>query len=201
MVLRSPVWSRRAACSRTPRRASGDLLVLTKPLGTGIATTGIKRGLTSPALARKAIALMARLNSVGAELAERGLVQAAVDVTGFGLLGHLASMCRASDVGAEIVADKVPAISREIHSLIAQDCVPGGTRENLETANALVDWRDIDPNTRILLADAQTSGGLLLCVSPRRWPAVERLLKTHRTSAAAVIGKITRAPKGRIVVT
>ncbi len=178
---------------------AGDLLVLTKPLGTGIATTGIKRGLTSPALARKAIALMARLNSVGAELAERGLVQAAVDVTGFGLLGHLASMCRASDVGAEIVADNVPAISREIHSLIAQDCVPGGTRENL--ANALVEWRDIDPNTRILLADAQTSGGLLLCVSPRRWPAVERLLKTHRTSAAAVIGKITRAPKGRIVVT
>jgi selenide,water dikinase len=70
----------------------GDILVLTKPLGTGIATTAIKRGLASGPLAKRAIALMARLNTVGAELAERGLVRAATDVTGFGLLGHLASL-------------------------------------------------------------------------------------------------------------
>ena len=69
----------------------GDQLVLTKPLGTGIATTGIKRGLTSRALAKAVIALMSRVNTVGAELAERGLVRAATDITGFGLLGHLAS--------------------------------------------------------------------------------------------------------------
>src|SRR5204863_1139838 len=74
----------------------GDWLVLTKPLGTGVATTGIKRGLTSRLLASKAIDVMCRLNTVGAELGERGLVHGGVDVTGFGLLGHLGSMCRAS---------------------------------------------------------------------------------------------------------
>ena len=99
------------------------------------------------------------------ELAELGLIRAAVDVTGFGLLGHLSSMCRASGVGAEIVAAKVPVISREVFSLIAQDCVPGGTRQNLETANAIVEWNSTPESVRLLLADAQTSGGLLLLCS------------------------------------
>src|SRR5437868_7447504 len=107
----------------------GDLLVLTKPLGTGILTTGIKRGLTSRASARKAIDCMVRLNSIGALLAERDLVQAGTDVTGFGLLGHLASMCSASGVAAEIFVGKVPAISSEVFDLIARDCIPGGSRE------------------------------------------------------------------------
>src|SRR5216117_1639138 len=88
----------------------GDLLVLTKPLGTGIITTGIKRGITPTRLARKAVAVMCELNTVGAELAERGLVRAGTDVTGFGLLGHLGSMCRASRVGAEIHARQLPVI-------------------------------------------------------------------------------------------
>jgi selenide,water dikinase len=82
----------------------GDVLILTKPLGTGIITTGIKRGLTNRMLERAAIEIMTNLNTVGPELAERGLLKAAVDVTGFGLLGHLGSVCRASEVGAEISA-------------------------------------------------------------------------------------------------
>src|SRR5882724_5747738 len=112
----------------------GDWLVLTKPLGTGIATTGIKRGLTSRALASKAINMMRSLNKPGAELGERGLVRAGVDVTGFGLLGHLGSMCRASGVGAEVFAERVPAISPEVVDLIGQKCVPGGSRDNLSFA-------------------------------------------------------------------
>ena len=180
---------------------AGDLLLLTKPLGTGIATTGIKRGLTSAALAKKAIGLMCRLNTVGAVLAELGLVRAAVDVTGFGLLGHLASMCRASGVGAEIVAAKVPVISPEVLALIAQDCVPGGTRQNLETANAIVKWNNTPEPLRLLLADAQTSGGLLLCVPPNRLREVEAVLKKNRTVCAAIIGKIIRSSRPRICVT
>src|SRR2546421_1973787 len=96
----------------------GDLLVLTKPLGTGVITTGIKRGLVSPALEKKVIAQMSRLNTPGADVAEAGLVKAATDVTGFGLLGHLASMCRASGVRAEIDAAKVPSIGAEVFDLI-----------------------------------------------------------------------------------
>jgi selenide,water dikinase len=179
----------------------GDLLVLTKPLGTGIATTGIKRGMTSAALAKKSIALMRGLNTVGAVLAERGLVRAAVDVTGFGLLGHLAGMCRASGVGAEISPGAVPAISTEIFLLIGDDCVPGGTRQNLETADAIVEWNETAEPTRLLLADAQTSGGLLLSVSPARWSAVQSVLKKHHTACAAVIGKIIRTKTPRICMT
>ena len=183
------------------RARAGDLLVLTKPLGTGIITTGIKRGLTSAALAKKAIRLMCRLNTVGAVLAELRLVRAAVDVTGFGLLGHLASMCRASGVGAEIVAAKVPVISPEVLALIAQDCVPGGTRQNLETANRIVKWNDTPEPLRLLLADAQTSGGLLLCVPPKRLREVQRVLKKHRAACAAIIGKIIRSNRPRICLT
>jgi selenide,water dikinase len=108
----------------------GDLLVLTKPLGTGIITTGIKRGLATPALERKAIDVMTQLNTVGADVAERGLVRAAVDVTGFGLLSHLGAVCVSSRVGAEISAASVPAISSEVFDLIAANCIPGGSRDN-----------------------------------------------------------------------
>jgi selenide,water dikinase len=178
----------------------GDLLVLTKPLGTGIATTGIKRGLASPALARKAVQLMSCLNRVGADLAESGLVQAATDVTGFGFFGHLASMCRASDVTAEIHAGEVPAISAEIHHLIEQDCVPGGSRENLRTADRLTDWGSTNQALRCLLTDAQTSGGLLLCVRPARLNSVLKILRQHRTPAKAIVGRIVAAAAARIQV-
>lgn len=178
----------------------GDLLVLTKPLGTGIATTGIKNGLTSRALTKAAIALMSRVNTVGAELAERGLVRAATDITGFGLLGHLASMCRASAVSAEIFANHVPAISEEILGLIERDCVPGGTRENLKTARGTTDWRKVSGRQKLLLSDAQTSGGLLLAVSPRRLEAVLRLLTEWRTPSGTVVGKIASKRKHLITV-
>ena len=172
----------------------GDWLVLTKGLGTGIATTAIKRGLASAVLAKKAIALMSRLNRVGADLAEQRLVRAATDVTGFGLLGHLASMCRASGVAAEIDGKKVPVISREIWSLVERGCIPGGSRQNLETARPLLrHGKGVSAAQLAVLADAQTSGGLLLCVPPKRLEAVLALLKEHGTPCAAVIGRIVRS--------
>ncbi len=171
----------------------GDLLLLTKPLGTGIVTTAIKRGSVSRSLKKKTIALMSRINIIGADLAHRGLVRAATDVTGFGLLGHLASMCRASGVSAEILADRVPVIADEVFDLIARDCIPGGSRDNLKTANRIADWRKTPQPQRILLTDAQTSGGLLLAVAPSRLNKVLALLKRNRTACAAIIGKIVPA--------
>ncbi len=169
----------------------GDLLILTKPLGTGIATTAIKRRFASRPLEKKVIALMARTNSVGAELAEKKLVRAATDITGFGLLGHLANMCRASKVSAEIFPERVPAISDEIFELIARDCIPGGTRDNLKAAMRTADLKSVSRVQRILLTDAQTSGGLLLCVRKSQLPDVLRVLKKAQTPCAAVIGRIT----------
>ncbi len=178
------------------RARPNDVLVLTKPLGTGIATTGIKRGLTNRKLARRAIELMSRVNVIGAALAERGLVRAATDITGFGLLGHLASMCRASGVSAEVRAEEVPAIHDEIFSLIQQDCVPGGTTQNLRTAQPLVKWNKTAKARRLLLADAQTSGGLLFAVAPRNLSAVTRILGED----VFVIGRIVPARKPLIEV-
>jgi selenide,water dikinase len=176
----------------------GDVLVLTKPLGTGIATTAIKRGIASRMLKKKVIALMSETNLVGAELAEKRYVRAATDITGFGLLGHLANMCRASKVSAEILPDRVPEITDEIFKLIKRDCVPGGTRDNLKAATKTADLKSASPLQRILLADAQTSGGLLLCVAESALPKVLRVLKKARTPCAAVIGRMTRRRKNLI---
>ena len=178
----------------------GDLLILTKPLGTGIITTGIKRGLVTPALEKKAIDSMTHLNTVGADVAERGLVRAGVDVTGFGLLSHLDAMCASSKVGAEISAASVPAIGSEVFDLIAAKCIPGGSRDNLIHANEFTEWDGVTDSQKTLLTDAQTSGGLLLCVSPRNQKAVMKRLEKAHTLCAAVIGRIVRSAKPRIRV-
>jgi selenide,water dikinase len=179
---------------------SGDLLVLTKPLGTGIITTGIKRGLTVRLLERKAIGIMTHLNIVGPELAERGLVRAAVDVTGFGLLGHLAAMCRSSGVGAEISAERLPVISKEVFELIAANCIPGGSRDNLAYANRFTQWDGVSNIQKALLTDAQTSGGLLLSVPEKNLAAVLKWMKRWKTPCAAVIGRVVRSARAKIKV-
>jgi selenide,water dikinase len=178
----------------------GDLLVLTKPLGTGIITTGIKRGITSSATVRKAVAVMRQLNEAGAVLAERGLIRAGTDVTGFGLLGHLGLLCRESGVGAEIHLDQIPVLCKEVWDLIAQDCIPGGSRQNLETANEITEWDGVTDAQKALVTDAQTSGGLLLCVAPKKWEAVQRVLQRCRAVCSAVVGRIARRGKPKIHV-
>lgn len=172
-----------------------DFLVLTKPLGTGIVTTAIKRGLCPLPLQKKAIALMSAVNAVGARIAERSLVRAATDITGFGLMGHLASMCRASKVSAMLDPGAVPVLENEIYTLITSGCVPGGTKDNLKSTNDTVDWRGTSMPQRILMSDAQTSGGLLLAVAPRYLDQLLRLLHREKTACAAVIGRITRMKK------
>ena len=178
----------------------GDLLVLTKPLGTGIATTAIKRGSASRALQKRVIALMSKLNTVGAELAERDLVRAATDITGYGLIGHLVSLCRASGVSADIDPNAVPMISDEISDLIELGSVPEGSRQNLYATTVVVNWGNTDDARRILLTDAQTSGGLLLCVAEAKLEKLLKLLRQARTPCAAVIGRIVpRRPRRPLI--
>jgi selenide,water dikinase len=177
-----------------------DLLVLTKPLGTGIATTAIKRGIASRTLRRNVVALMSKINTVGAELAELRLVRAATDITGYGLIGHLVSLCRASRVSADINPAAVPMISDEIADLIEKGCIPGGSRENLVGTTVAVDWASTEETRRILLTDAQTSGGLLLCVAEANLENVLSILRKAGTPSAAVIGKIVpRRRRGPLI--
>ena len=170
----------------------GDLLVLTKPLGTGIVTTAIKRGLADPSVVAKTVELMTTLNTIGADLAEKGFCRAATDMTGFGLLGHLRSMCRASSVVAEIEAEAVPALDPAVLDLVeTHACVPGGTKENMRVSEPEVAWADsVKAARRVLLADAQTSGGLLCAVPEKHLADVLDLLGATPTLSRAIIGRL-----------
>lgn len=172
------------------RAAPGDSLVLTKPLGTGIVTTAIKQGHASAGAITAATASMAALNRDASEVARDHGVRALTDVTGFGLLGHLSEMCRASGVAAEIWFDRLPLLP-EAAALARRGVAPGGTKRNLEHVQ---EWTSFHPGLaswqRLLCADAQTSGGLLLAVPFERVSALVRDLAERDTTARAVIGRI-----------
>lgn len=142
----------------------GDLLVLTKPLGTGIISTAIKRGVAPVELIGTAVATMSALNRVACDAMLACDAHAATDVTGFGLLGHLHELLVASGVSAAITVAAVPLLPG-VERLAADGIWPGGSRRNHEAAMAYTDAADVDPSTLRVLADAQTSGGLLVAVA------------------------------------
>lgn len=141
---------------------AGDVLVLTKPLGIGIITTAIKRGICPPEVAASAIASMASLNDVAGFALARNSAHAATDVTGFGLLGHLHEMCVASNVGAVVDASLVPVLGGA-GDLLDEGAWAGGSKRNLEAA---MDFAEGDESDLRIFADAQTSGGLLVAIAP-----------------------------------
>lgn len=180
---------------------AGDHLVLTKPLGTGIISTAIKRGLASEELAAKAAKEMAALNTAGAALATTGLTRAGTDVTGFGLLGHLSHMCRESHLTARIDSHAVPAIDHEVLEFIKQGCVPGGSRQNLKLAKEFTTFAsDVPEELQILLADAQTSGGLLLAVHPDHLHDAQEILLANGAHIVADIGVLSHQDDSAVVV-
>jgi selenide, water dikinase len=169
----------------------GDVLVLTKPIGTGIISTAIKREVCPEPVRVAAVESMARLNRDAALAMLRVGASAATDVTGFGLLGHLAEVLAASRVGAGIDADAVPVLEGA-WALLDEGSYPGGSERNLAAVEDLVDG-EADVRTLRMLADAQTSGGLLIAV-PKA--GVTEILES--VDGAAVIGGITRKAPGRI---
>ena len=179
----------------------GDVLVLTKPLGMGVLTTAIKRGLLEAAVIERAVAVMSGLNRAAAEAMVRAgaAVHAATDVTGFGLLGHLSEMLGGGDVGARVDAASVPVLS-EVWDLARENVVPGGTRRNLASVESFMDWSErLAEVQRLVLADAQTSGGLLIAVDPSAAAALLEDLHAHGIAASTKIGEFT-AQSGRIQV-
>jgi selenide,water dikinase len=151
---------------------AGDRLILTKAIGVGILTTGIKRGLCSAEGERAAIASMSTLNKAAGEVLARLGAHACTDISGFGLLGHLYEMVKGSGLGARISFEAVP-IFAEALSLAQQDEVPGGTERNLEFLAPHVRFAsDVDLPRKLVLADAQTSGGLLFAVAPEQGDAL-----------------------------
>jgi selenide,water dikinase len=163
----------------------GDALVLTKPLGTGVLTTALKKGAIAPADLDGAVRWMTTLNEGAARAMLANGAHAATDVTGFGLLGHAGGMAHTSGVALRIVAEAVPVMKRVL-DLVAAGLVPGGTRHNAETHAAFTTF---DPNVpeplRMALSDAQTSGGLLIAVPADRVDALVADLL-----AAGVLGAV-----------
>jgi selenide, water dikinase len=162
----------------------GDSLILTKPLGIGIITTAIKRGKCPPGLARRAIDSMTTLNDVAGAALARNLANAATDVTGFGLLGHLREMCLASGVGATLALGRVPTFEG-MRELLGQGMWAGGSERNLRSVLDFVE-SEVDEDGLRLLADAQTSGGLLVSAPPAS--AGEYF---QSVPGSALIGRIT----------
>jgi selenide, water dikinase len=176
----------------------GDVLVLTKAIGTGVLTTAVKRGHIDARELAPAIASMATLNRAAADAMVEVGVHAATDITGFGLLGHLGNITRASKVGARIVAAHVPMFDRVVE-LAAADVCPGGSKRNLAYAAPTTSFAaTIAPHVQLLLADAQTSGGLLIAVAPDRANALDAALARNGVAIRARIGEVTDGD--RIVV-
>ncbi len=177
---------------------AGDVLVLTKALGTGVVATAIKAEAASHTAIAEAVKSMTALNRGAATAMKHVGVRAATDVTGFGLLGHLSNLLLQSGVSAEIVAEDVPVLP-EVSELITAGHIPGGTRRNLGDLEDRVDFGDHDESVRLILADAQTSGGLLISVPAERAEKLMELLEAE-SPVATIIGRVTEGAPGTIRV-
>lgn len=178
----------------------GDKLVLTKAIGTGIITTALKAGKSHAETEERAVNLMAELNKGASEAMVGVGVNACTDITGFGLLGHLREMVEGSGVGARVSLTDVPLIPGA-RALAQAGIAPGGTLRNLASLKESVVWEgDIPDAMKTLLADAQTSGGLLISVANERVGKLMDALQEHGVAGARVIGEIVAERPGAIDV-
>jgi selenide, water dikinase len=176
----------------------GDELFLTKPLGLGIVTTAVKRGEATPEQLGLAVETMTTLNRDAAEAMLEVGVSAATDVTGFGLLGHLQIALAQSGVSATVDAGAVPLLPGTL-DLAERGVVPAGTRSNHLFVSPHVAWGELPRAEQLVLADAQTSGGLLIAVPPDRAEALAEALASRQVRARR-IGEVGEAPPGSIRV-
>jgi selenide,water dikinase len=178
----------------------GDKLVLTKPIGAGIAAQAIKQERLSPGELAAVVASMSCLNVGARDAAHAAGVKAATDVTGFGLLGHLHNMLEASGHAARLHAAEVPCFDF-VRGLAEEGLVPGGSKRNLEYVSASTRFdAGVSEIDRVLLADAQTSGGLLLAVPAENEARLLAELEAQGTLTRAVIGEVVTGAAGAIEV-
>ena len=179
---------------------AGDVLILTKPIGTGIISTAIKRGKAPKSMINDAIKNMSTLNAGSAKAMSGLQVSACTDVTGFGLLGHLNEMCKNSDVSAVIEFNKVP-IMEGVFELAQNGVIPGGTKKNLKFVEDEIDFADVLADyQKLMLADAQTSGGLLISIPADSSNELIERLKENKTLSHEVIGQVYKKAEKSIYV-
>jgi selenide,water dikinase len=185
---------------RNSTACPGDALILTKPLGTGIISTAVKRGLADEAIAQQASDLMATLNRAAAEVMVEAGAHACTDITGFGLLGHLREMAAGSGVDVAISAGAVPMLDAA-RVFAGANIVPGGTVNNLDFVTQHVAFAPkVSREVQLVLADAQTSGGLLISLPAERSDALVSVLQARGVPHASVIGQVTGEGSGHMQV-
>lgn len=177
----------------------GDVLILTKPLGTGILSTAVKRGMVEDELQKKLIAIMSFLNKTAAEIMQQFSVNACTDITGFGLLGHMHEMSRASACDVEVVFSQIPFIE-EVSKLATAGIIPGGTFNNLDYVKKYTDFGKYGRTQQVMLCDAQTSGGLLISLPENEAAECLNLLKQAGLKDAAIIGRFKKKGTGKITI-
>ena len=179
---------------------SGDVLVITKPLGTGIITTAIDTGLIDEATVKRVTDMMTQLNREASEAMLSAGAHACTDVSGFGLLGHLREMVDASGVGARVRLDQVPVLS-EAWDLARKDVAPEGSRNNFRYLLEFAAYdRGVSSDAQMILCDAQTSGGLLIALSPENAGELLDSLRQKGIQSAGIIGEIVPEHLGCIRV-
>ncbi len=178
----------------------GDCLVLTKPLGTGIVNTAIKANLASGEIEKNITRIMATLNKTAADVMKGYDVHACTDITGFGLIGHLAEMLEGTGLGMKIKSSSLPIVDVAL-GFAAMGLIPGGAYRNREFRESMVDIRpDIDKGVQDILFDPQTSGGLLIGVGEKDAAALLDNLLSEGVEQAAIIGEVTQAGGEKITV-
>ena len=198
MVVTGMVHPEKVLANKGAR--AGDLLILTKPIGTGILSTAVKRGLASEEQKNRLTRIMSELNRAAAEVIAQYPVHACTDVTGFGLLGHLSEMTLPEKMNAEIVADHVPTIEGT-WEYAGANLIPGGTRDNLSYLSDHLVWQgNISETQKLILCDAQTSGGMLFAVAPEDEKNILQAMKAAGIESASTIGRFTHKDKGSITI-
>lgn len=174
----------------------GDLLILTKPLGTGILSTALKNDMAEPTTIKKAIFWMTKLNQLPEELLKLS-IHSLTDITGFGLIGHLSEMLTNKNLGAELQINNIPVL-KGLDKYISSGMIPGGTIKNKENYSCGVEKKQGIPSEQeIILYDAQTSGGLLLAIEPEQAEKAKTLLYQQGFTLSQIIGKIIKVSAGR----
>ncbi len=174
----------------------GDLLILTKPLGTGILSTALKNDMAEPTTIKKAIFWMTKLNQLPEELLKLS-IHSLTDITGFGLIGHLSEMLTNKNLGAELQINNIPVL-KGLDKYISSGMIPGGTIKNKENYSCRVEKKQGIPSEQeIILYDAQTSGGLLLAIKPEQAEKAKTLLYQQGFTLSQIIGKIIKVSAGR----
>jgi len=179
---------------------AGDVLILTKPLGSGIIATAIKKGKAPKSIMEEAVNIMTNLNSGGAIAMNAVGVNACTDITGYGLLGHLLEMCQGSKISATIEFNEIP-LMQGVFELAQKGFIPGGTKRNLDHVTPNVNFsKNISQEQKYLLADAQTSGGLLISVPKDKAEDLQNLLMENQCLSSSVIGQVYNSAEFPIYV-